>query len=109
MREMVYRERMERVAHVRAFAGIAARLMGNVDLEKAFGDIIADYASEVFQESYDPDVLARKRDRLRAEQARVRKRRVEDMQALERLERMEKLGEEFDKKATSRPSRNRPK
>lgn len=95
MREMVFRERMERVAHVRVIAAIIGRVMGS-DADRAFGDLIAEYASEVFQESYDPTVLMRKRDRLRENQARVRQRKLEDLRAIERLQRIEKLGDAYD-------------
>lgn len=108
MREMVYRERMEKIAHVRAFASIAARLMGS-EADRAFGDVIAEYASEVFQESYDPIVLMRKRDRLREAQSRVRQRRVADMRSIERLERMDKLGEQFDVTSKKTIARKQPK
>ena len=106
MREMVYRERMEKVASVRVFASIAARLLGS-EADRAFGDVLSEYASEVFQESYDPTMLARKRDRLRAAQARVHKRRVEDLRAIQRLERMDKLGEQFDE-ATKKTVAKKP-
>jgi len=101
MREMVFRERVEKVAQVRAFAAIAARLLGNMEVNKAFGDIIGDYASEVFQESYDPNLLKQKQTRLREAQERVRKKRLEDQAAIDRLQRMEKLGEEFEKRTTN--------
>lgn len=108
MREMVYRERMEKVASVRVFASIAARLLGS-EADRAFGDVLSEYASEVFQESYDPTMLARKRDRLRAAQARVHKRRVEDLRAIQRLERMDKLGEQFDEATKKTVAKKRPK
>lgn len=96
MREMVFRERSERVAHVRAIAAIAARVVG-MDADKLLGDVVAEYASEVFQESYDPVALARKAQRLRDAQARIRRRRVEDETILKRLDRMETLGQDFDR------------
>ncbi len=93
---MVFRERSERVAHVRAIAAIAARVVG-LDADKLLGDVVAEYASEVFQESYDPVALARKAQRLRDAQARIRRRRVEDETMLKRLDRMEALGQDFDR------------
>lgn len=96
MREMVFRERSERVAHVRAIAAIAARIVG-MDTDKLLGDVVSEYASEVFQESYDPVALARKAQRLRDAQARVKRRRVEDETMLRRLDRMEALGQDFDR------------
>lgn len=96
MREMVFRERSERVAHVRAIAAIAARIVG-LDADKLLGDVVSEYASEVFQEAYDPVALARKAQRLRDAQARIRRRRVEDENTLKRLDRMELLGQDFDR------------
>lgn len=103
MREMVFRERSERVAHVRAIAAIAARVAGviasipGIDADKLMGDVVSEYASEVFQESYDPVALARKAQRLRDAQARIRRRRLEDEATLRRLDRMEALGQDFDR------------
>jgi hypothetical protein len=94
---MVFRERSERVAHVRALAAIAARVVG-LDADKMFGDVVAEYASEVFQESYDPAALARKARRLREAQAQIRRRRAQDAEMVRRLDRMEALGKDFDAK-----------
>lgn len=94
---MVFRERSEKVAFVRAVAAIASRLAG-MDADKLMGDIVSEYASEVFQESYDPIALARKAQRLRDAQARIRRRRTEDEAMLKRLDRMETLGQDFDRK-----------
>lgn len=96
MREMVFRERSERVAHVRAIAAIAAR-MARMDADELLGDIVSEYASEVFQESYDPIALARKAQRLRDAQARIKRQRVKDETMLTRLDRMEALGRDFDR------------
>lgn len=96
MREMVLRERAERVAHVRAIAAIVARVV-NADVDRAFGDVVADYASEVFQETYDPAALARKAAQLREAQAVIRRRQAKDAEMLVRLQRMETLGQEYDK------------
>lgn len=93
---MVFRERSERVAHVRAIAAIAARFVG-MDADRLLGDVVSEYASEVFQESYDPVALARKARRLRDAQARIRRRRTEDEAMLKRLDRMETLGQDFDR------------
>lgn len=97
MREMVFRERSERVAHVRALAAIASRLVG-MDADRLLGDVVAEYASEVFQEAYDPDALARKARRLREAQARIRRRQAQDAEMVRRLDRMEALGQDFDRK-----------
>lgn len=95
MREMVFRERTEKVAHVRAFAEIVARVF-NTDVDRHFGDIISEYASEVFQESYDSTILQQKKDALREAQRRIRAKRDADLASIERLKRMEKLGEKFE-------------
>ncbi len=97
LREMVFRERSEKVAFVRAVAAIASRLAG-MDADKLMGDVVSEYASEVFQESYDPIALARKAQRLRDAQARIRRRRTEDEATLRRLDRMETLGQDFDRR-----------
>lgn len=92
-REMVFRERQEKVAHVSAFARMVARVF-NVDADKAFSGIISDYASEVFQETYDADLLREKIAAIRSAQQRIRSRRLHDLKMLDRLERM---GEFYDK------------
>lgn len=87
MREMVFRERHERVAHLEAIAKIVSRVF-NLDAEKIFGHVIADYASEVFQETYDVNVLKKKvalKKRLKANVAAKRKR---DEELIKRLDRM---------------------
>lgn len=93
MREMVFRERREKVAHVEAFAKIAARMYG-LDVDRAFGDIVANYAGEVFQEAYDVDLMRKKIGALREAQARIRHRRAEDVRQINRLDRM---GEYYDR------------
>ena len=97
MREMVFRERTEKVAHVRAFDEIIARVFG-ADAERQFGGIISEYASEVFQESYDSTILQKKREALREAQQRISARRAADLNAIKRLERMETLGEKFEQR-----------
>lgn len=87
MREMVFRERQERVANMDAIGKMIARVF-NTDADKAFGGIIAEYASEVFQETYDADLLRRKVERKRAAQARVRAKKQRDLDLIKRLERM---------------------
>ena len=87
MREMVFRERQERVAHVDAIGKMIARVF-NTDADKAFGAIISEYASEVFQETYDADLLRRKVALRREAQARVRNKRRRDEELIKRLDRM---------------------
>ena len=87
MREMVGRERAEKVAHVDTIAKIIARVF-NVDADRVFGGIVAEYASEVYQESYDADLLRAKIAARRAAQARVIARRRQDEELIKRLERM---------------------
>ncbi len=98
-REMVFRERQERVAHVDAIAKMIARVF-SVDADKAFGAIVSEYASEVFQETYDADLLRRKVAMRRAAQARVRARRQRDLDLIKRLE---KMGEYYDQQFPKKP------
>jgi hypothetical protein len=93
MREMIFRERQEKVAHMDAMAKMVARVFG-VDASKMFGDVVSDYASEVFQESYDADLLREKIAAIRAAQERIIARRKHDEGMIERLERM---GEFYDR------------
>lgn len=87
MREMVFRERQERVSHMEAIAKMIARVF-NVETDKAFGGIVAEYAAEVFQETYDQDLLKRRITARRAAQAAVRAKRERDLELIKRLERM---------------------
>lgn len=102
MREMVFRERSERVAHVDAIAKMIARVF-NTDADKAFGGIVAEYASEVFQETYDADLLRQKVAIRRSAHARVRAKKQRDLDLIKRLEKMGELadktwGKEIPKK-----------
>jgi hypothetical protein len=89
MREMVGRERAEKVAQVDAIAKMIARVF-NADADKIFGGIVAEYASEVYQEGYDVDLLRAKIAARRAAQARVVAKRRQDEDLINRLERMGK-------------------
>jgi hypothetical protein len=93
MREMVFRERQERVAHLDAVGKMIARVF-NVDADKAFSGIVSEYASEVFQETYDADLLRRKVELRRQAQLRIRAKRRRDEELIERLNRM---GEFYDR------------
>ena len=93
MREMVFRERQERVSHMDAIAKMIARVF-NIDADKAFGSIVSEYASEVFQETYDPDLLRSRVAARRRAQAQVRLRRERDEEMIKRLD---KMGEFYDK------------
>jgi hypothetical protein len=92
MREMVSRERHEKVAQMDAIAKMIARVY-SLDAAKAFSDVLAEYASEVFQEAYDPKVLAHRVALRKRAQARVRDKRRQDEELLRRLDRM---GEFYD-------------
>jgi hypothetical protein len=98
MREIVFRERQERVAHMDAICKIIARV-SNVDAGKAFGHIVSEYAFEVFQESYDADQLRRRAEQRRAVQQRIKARRDHDDAMIKKLDSMEKMGKEFDTEA----------
>lgn len=93
MREMVSRERAEKVAHLDAIGKMVARIFG-VDADKAFAGIVSEYASEVYQESYDADLLRRKIAARRSVHARVLAKRRRDEELIQRLDRM---GEYYDK------------
>ena len=105
MREMVFRERTERVAHMDAIAKMISRVF-NADVDKVFGGIVAEYASEVFQESYDADLLRRKIAARRVAWERVRSKRRHDEEMIRRLERM---GQFYDQqeKAQQKPKPNK--
>jgi hypothetical protein len=94
MREMVFRERQEKVAHMHAFTQIVAQLF-NLDADRVFGSIVGRYAGEVFQETYDAELLKEKMEAIRRAQQRVRAIRIEREQQLTRLDR---LGEFYDLK-----------
>ncbi len=106
MREMVFRERTEKVAHVRAFAEIVARMF-NVDADRQFGGIVSEYASEVFQESYDSTLLQQKKAALQEAQRRIRAKREADLRSIERLQRMDKLGEKFEERTNALRDRSK--
>lgn len=93
MREMIFRERQERVALVSAIARMVGRVL-NVDADKAFGGVVADYAFEVFQETYDADLLRRRVAARRVAAHRVRSAIDREQGMLRRLERM---GEFYDR------------
>lgn len=93
MREMIFRERQEKVALLDTVSKMAARIL-NMDGGRMFGDLLSEYASEVFQESYDADLLRQKIAAIRASQERVQAHRKHDEDMLKRLD---KLGEFYDK------------
>lgn len=66
----------------------------NVDAEKAFGGIVAEYTAEVFQETYDAEVLKKKIEIIREAQKRIREKRRHDEKMIDRLE---KMGEYYDR------------
>jgi hypothetical protein len=99
MREMVFRERQERVAHMDAIGKMIARVF-SVDPDKAFGAIVGEYAAEVFQETYDADLLRKRVAARRAAQARVRARKQLDLNLIKRLE---KMGEYYDLQKPKKP------
>jgi len=89
MREMVFRERQERVAHLDAVGKMVAKVF-NMDSDKLFGGVVSDYAREVFQETYDAGLLRRKVIALRKAQTLIATKRKEDLRQIDRLERMGK-------------------
>ncbi len=93
MREMVFRERQEKVAYLDAITRIVARVF-SLDALRVFGGVVAEYAGEVFQETYDVELLRAKVQALREAQLRIRSRREHDKRMLNRLDRM---GEFYDR------------
>ena len=93
MREMVFRERQEKVAHFTGMVKALGRLL-NADSERVFGDILMEYAGEVFQEDYDVDLARQKVDRLKATQRAIAAKRKHEQSLVSRLD---KMGEYYDK------------
>jgi hypothetical protein len=87
MREVVFRERQEKVLFFESVTRLVARILG-VDAERAFGDLSAAYAGEVFQHVYDADLMRKKLGTLREARGRVQRKRQEDLRLLGRLERL---------------------
>ena len=86
-REMVWRERAERVAHLRAIGQMVGTLF-NMNTDKIFASVYREYAREVFQEDYNADSLEKRAKALRTAQQRVRGRRLYDVKMLQRLDLM---------------------
>lgn len=112
MREMVFRERTEKVAHLSAIARMVGLVL-NVDGERTFGNAIAEYASEVFQETYDADLLRVKVARIKRTQDAIRKKRDYDKRMMNRLDRMSEFydlerGVDLMPKAPKPPARKPP-
>lgn len=108
MREMVFRDRQERVAHVDAIGKMIARVF-SVDADKLFGAIVAEYASEVFQEAYDPDLLKRRITLRRIAQARVREKRERDEEMLRRLDKMGDYADQvWERERQQKPAEKKP-
>ena len=93
MREMIFRERQDKVAHLNAITRVVAQLYG-LDSTRVFGHIVQSYSQEIFQETYDADLLRKKLEDLQRAQMRVRTKRREDVKQISRLE---KMGEYYDK------------
>lgn len=66
----------------------------NVNVDKMFGPFIREYEREVFQETYNAELLKQKAVILRTAQERVRGRRLHDVKMLRRLDLM---GEFYDR------------
>jgi len=98
MCEMVFRGRQERLAHVEAIAKMIATVF-NTSSDRAFSGILSEYASEVYQQTYDTDALQRKIWHRRQAQARIQARRRRDEDLLKRLDRM---GDFYDQKIANK-------
>lgn len=94
MREMVFRERQEKVANFSGLTKALARVF-SMDSARMFDDILAEYASEVFQEDYDADLLRRKIEGLRVARRTIEAKRNHEKALVSRLDRM---GEYYDQK-----------
>lgn len=103
MREVVFRERQEKVAQLDAMMRMIARVF-HLDADRAFGDLLSTYARETFWETYDPERLRERMEALAAARRKIRQKRTEDLRLLGRLER---LGEFYDQKLG--PDLKRPK
>lgn len=93
LREQVFRERREKVAHLEAITKIVAQVFG-LDAPRVFGGTVRDYAREVFQETYDADLLRRKIESLRKAQDQIKAKKRDDNRMLDRLN---KMGEFYEK------------
>jgi len=102
-REIVFRERQEKALFFESVTKMVARVLG-VDPERAFGDLSATYASEVFQHVYDSDLVRKKIGALREARGRIQHRRREDLRLLERLDR---LGVFYDQELGADPKPGR--
>lgn len=92
MREMIFRERQEKMSFAEMSTCIVGRIL-NVEADKAFGGILAQYAMDVFQEDYNVDVLKQKIDALRSAQRSIQAKVAYDKRMLNRLDAM---GEYYD-------------
>lgn len=93
MREMVYRERNEKVALLESVVTITCNILG-IDPNKFSGVALAKYAMEVFQEDYNAEFLQARLEQIKNSQLRIKK--EQDRQA-ELMARIERMGEFYDK------------
>jgi hypothetical protein len=93
LREQIFRERREKVAHLEAMTKIVAQVLG-LDAPRVFGSVVRDYTREVFQETYDAELLRNKITALRKAQEQVKAKKQEDNRMLDRLN---KMGEFYEK------------
>lgn len=101
---MVFRERRVQVAGIEALAKMIGRVAG-VDANKYFASIISEYATEVFQETYDVNILKRKVGRLRAVQTAIKQKKSKEESLINRLERM---GQFYDEQEKAREKEKKP-
>ena len=66
----------------------------NIDHERAFGRVYTTYEQEVFQETYNAELLKKRAAALRRAQERVKDKRLGDLKLLQRLDLM---GQFYDK------------
>jgi hypothetical protein len=89
-REMVFRERQEKVAYLNAFSKMVS-VMFNLDTDRVFGTIRREYTMEVFQEMYDASLLEEKVNALRHAQGAIAARKRERTSLMDRVSRMSEV------------------
>lgn len=97
----MFRERTEKVAQVNTFAYLIGQVF-NLNVDKVFGPILQGFAAEVFQESYNPELLRDKIASIRDAQIKLKKKRQEQDQYVKRLE---SLGDLYEKDDNNKKSR----
>jgi hypothetical protein len=96
---MVYRERREKSAFLEAIIDIVG-VMNNLNTEKLFGHIKAKYELELYQETYDVDVLRSMMYALRSAVDMLKNRKREQSHMINKLDRLGEIYEKDDNNTT---------